>query len=1472
MFKATNADKSTEERERLADGETRSRLCSTSPTSTSSYRFRPFSSLPRRFSSAKNCPDTDEERERNNAARSESIKLRDSTAKSLSRLNTLNYDKNAIELNENSFHSSGLDNYPQLSKSSGAISLEMEQLQTDRMESVYPRDNSLTSLTDLSWHGHGCDEQESTTPHSSASSVYSDDDDATRVLNELDNILDIHGAAQLTTTNTTEMETKVEDCLLDLDNYLEEMDDYSFSNNDDNDGDDDENDRSSVELNESPSPKRRLPTRQRNRSLPLTRKKCALDVRAESEGREEMSAKRGRFERAQSMRRTITSVKEKIYEDLMEKLERTPLEGACLPSEEAFTELFITEENVDDTNMHAPSSFVWMDTRTSAHTSPKSLTGEQQQRLTSSTPNLEEADTNYIAHHSINTSIGDTDQAESETTTAEPIPLHPELRRCYSQNRLSTASTNSRTEMLTQEDIFNNFILQNDENNSSTLANRPRQFGRRATGHPPILSVRPDILEGNHNFGGITNGNQRPQSAPAISAAARQTRSVHMTDEHHTHFSASSDVSSAHSSRNSSPITIVSSTDSASTSASTNGHTAAMNLVNSSGGHYGESSSAEHNNTTHASAQHSDNEWPHMCSRALALVCCTVGLFNMSRFAVLTIEYGGNFVLQFFLLSILFGIPLFLLHVSLGSRIQAGPISMWKISPICRGIGIALVLVQFFIAIYSTVAVAWLLIYLRDSIPNKGHTGYLWQEMISPYRYTTNTTANLTESITDYFNVVVLQRFHLLKSPNGGNIRFHVSNRLAFNLAMIWAAVFLILCRGLKSFGKAVFLLTILPLIALAVVICKLLYVVDPAKLQNIFTATDFSDFFENSKMWVAAAQEVFLTWGLLGSSVISITSCTHMTGRSETSLRRDAIFAILITLFSIFVAALLGTLCLQIINQHSYIYMPGSFETLESSKSVFAPELITDINIRSLAYRWMPHYSSFIGEIYRRQTTSQESGYQALRFISEIFPATLRLTRDTVSWVWATVAFSAFIILGLSQLCAMWKPIACALGNSISAVLLSCVTGLLLGVPFTTEIGISILYYMDLVLGGAWFVAILWTAQIFGVFLIRGRPYNGDDLVNNLKFSNTLSAFTALAWNVLLPIGLITLSVVSYKTSFSNQFYYWRGTSYFTYWARKVAASVQICFLLLIPVTAIVQIYRYLTNGPPDILDRIQLLYRPGEGLSEIRNSSSCDRSRTEFGRADGNGVVGNLELNPYQVQNDAPPKYTPPPSYTTATGARFAKILRQSIRRSVRRVLGDRGRARPILTIDSESNQPTTSLNTNQELNAPHYTSADIPITNTTLTATDQQHTNFPASSGEHIQRSLSLGRKLTAKHQHATHHTIGGGRGQRSTNSEGGQRGLRVPYTADDVVNVLRPTAHSTVTPIPTAQRRPETVAVMAPSTPEACELSSNNYASFRSIENLVTNAAPMARSAAFTEATRAHGGDERTNDNGSNTSVI
>lgn len=253
-----------------------------------------------------------------------------------------------------------------------------------------------------------------------------------------------------------------------------------------------------------------------------------------------------------------------------------------------------------------------------------------------------------------------------------------------------------------------------------------------------------------------------------------------------------------------------------------------------------------------------------------------------------------------------------------------------------------------------------------------------------------------------------------------------------------------------------------------------------------------------------------------------------------------------------------------------------------------------TNSDIISYPAKFVPHYSSLIGEVYRRQADVKHiSGYQVLRFVTELFPAVVTIASESISWVWVAVVIVMLFMFGVAQLCVMWKPISSALGNSTSSVLLSCVTGLLLSIPFATEVGITLLHYIDILIGGAWFIPILWAAEIFGVFLIRGRPYNGDDLVNDLKMSGSMSAFLALSWNVLLPISLIALSVIEYKVSLSSQLYYWRGRSYYAYWARKMGALIQIGFLLLVPITAIVQIYRYLTSGPPDILDVCKITLR---------------------------------------------------------------------------------------------------------------------------------------------------------------------------------------------------------------------------------------------------------------------------------------
>lgn len=73
-------------------------------------------------------------------------------------------------------------------------------------------------------------------------------------------------------------------------------------------------------------------------------------------------------------------------------------------------------------------------------------------------------------------------------------------------------------------------------------------------------------------------------------------------------------------------------------------------------------------------------------------------------------------------------------------------------------------------------------------------------------------------------------------------------------------------------------------------------------------------------------------------------------------------------------------------------------------------------------------------------------------------------------------------------------------------------------------------------------------------------------------------------------------------------------------------------------------------------------MLYRPLDDVDCIERTSRTRNINSRY-------FENNQNSTNERFQDDDPPKYTPPPSYTTATGARLAKILRQSLRRSIRR-----------------------------------------------------------------------------------------------------------------------------------------------------------------------------------------------------------
>lgn len=92
---------------------------------------------------------------------------------------------------------------------------------------------------------------------------------------------------------------------------------------------------------------------------------------------------------------------------------------------------------------------------------------------------------------------------------------------------------------------------------------------------------------------------------------------------------------------------------------------------------------------------------------------------------------------------------------------------------------------------------------------------------------------------------MVYQRTNLVFGNVYGTIKFQP----AFNLAVVWMIVFVSLSKGLRSYGKVIYVFTLLPVFATFILCAKLLGMMPPEYIHVVFPETSWSEFFVNSKV-----------------------------------------------------------------------------------------------------------------------------------------------------------------------------------------------------------------------------------------------------------------------------------------------------------------------------------------------------------------------------------------------------------------------------------------------------------------------------------------------------------------------------------------------------------------------------------------------------------------------------------------------
>uniref|UniRef100_H0X1V3 Solute carrier family 6 member 16 n=1 Tax=Otolemur garnettii TaxID=30611 RepID=H0X1V3_OTOGA len=264
--------------------------------------------------------------------------------------------------------------------------------------------------------------------------------------------------------------------------------------------------------------------------------------------------------------------------------------------------------------------------------------------------------------------------------------------------------------------------------------------------------------------------------------------------------------------------------------------------------------------------------WSSKVEYILAQVGYTASPSNFWLFTTLWLHSGNCvfFIIYTFLLFLV-GIPLLFLEMAAGQKMQQSSMDMWKIiGPWSGGVGYSSFMVCFITNLYLNVINAWIFFYMSQffqfPVP--------WEKcpLIKNSSDFDPECAQTTPIIYFWYRVTLKASDRI---ENSGPPVFSLS--LPFLISWCLLGVFTI--NGLKSSGKVMYILLLLPCL---IIICFFLrsLLLEGAKfgLQNL-VAIQISDIF-NIHIWCLAGSQVLFTMGLGYGPITSFAS--HMSQSND--------------------------------------------------------------------------------------------------------------------------------------------------------------------------------------------------------------------------------------------------------------------------------------------------------------------------------------------------------------------------------------------------------------------------------------------------------------------------------------------------------------------------------------------------------------------------------------------------------------
>ncbi|KAJ8683793.1 hypothetical protein QAD02_019585 [Eretmocerus hayati] len=282
--------------------------------------------------------------------------------------------------------------------------------------------------------------------------------------------------------------------------------------------------------------------------------------------------------------------------------------------------------------------------------------------------------------------------------------------------------------------------------------------------------------------------------------------------------------------------------------------------------------------------------WDSKLTFLLATVGYAVGLGNVWRFPYLAQKNGGGaFLIPYFVMLAIEGIPIFYLELAIGQRLRKGAIGVWnQVSPYLAGIGVSSAVVSFNVALYYNTIIAWCLFYFVQSFQSE----LPWSKCPNTYFPNGSYAAEpecTQSSPTQYF--WYRETLMISKDINSPEV---FNWKIALALVIAWILVYMCMIKGIASSGKVVYVTATFPYIVLIIFFFRGITLPGMSDgLKHLFTPKWHT--LTDPVVWLEAGTQIFFSLGLAFGGLIAFSSYNPV----NNNCYRDAIMVSLTNCFT---------------------------------------------------------------------------------------------------------------------------------------------------------------------------------------------------------------------------------------------------------------------------------------------------------------------------------------------------------------------------------------------------------------------------------------------------------------------------------------------------------------------------------------------------------------------------------------------